>query len=359
VSIRRANGWVEGPRGAPFGLLGAILLTGFVEGIVAGHWQAFTTSPTLNARYSAQATLGAATRVPVLCFGDSQIKFGIDPRVIKERSGRPAFNLAVAGSPLPLSYFLFRRALEAGARPPSVILGLMTLAAEPDASIPLFAEFASLRDCLDLALSTGDPVLPVRILIARAFPSFRYRHAIRSQLLDGLVKAERQSRGASEHLALWNAHNGGEMVTPEPGKVVHLTSTEKSELYGNPWRVSALNANYFHRFMALAESRGINVYWVVAPIVPEAQKHRDELGLDAVHSKNLQALQAPHSNLVLLDARHAGFATEEFHDSCHLNQIGAERLSAAIGEAIAKGDGDASRIRDLATLLPKSNTLRR
>jgi hypothetical protein len=346
VSTRRTNGRT------PVGLLGAILLIGVVESVVAGRWQALSTTPTLNARYSGQASLGAATHVPVLCLGDSQVKFGIDPTVIQERSGRAAFNLAVAGSPLPLSFYLFQHALEAGARPSAVVVGSMTLAAEPEPSLPLFAEFATIRDCVDLGLASHGPILPARILLARALPSLRYRHAIRDRWL-GKAKTS-----TVDHLALWNAHHGGELVAPEPGKVVRLDADEKARLYGQPWRVSALNAAYFHRFMALAASHGITVYWVVAPIVNEAQKLRDELGLDAIHTKNLQALQASHSNMVLLDARHAGFTAEEFHDSCHLNQFGAERISAAVGDAIASGEGE-PRVKDLATLLPEKRPLRK
>ncbi len=339
----------------PVGLLGAILLIGVVESLIAGRSQALSTTPVLNARYSGQASLGAATHVPVLCLGDSQVKFGIDPTVIQERSGRAAFNLAVAGSPLPLSFYLFQHALEAGARPSAVVIGSMTLAAEPEPSLPLFAEFATIGDCLDLGLSSHDPILPARILLARALPSLRYRHAIRDRWLD---KPDASKTTASDHLALWKAHHGGELVEPVPGKVVGLDAEEKAKLYGQPWRVSALNAGYFHRFMALAESRGITVYWVVAPVVNEAQKLRDELGLDAIHTKNLQALQAAHSNMVLLDARHAGFTAEEFHDSCHLNRLGAERLSAAVAEAIASGEGE-PRVKDLATLLPEKRPPRK
>jgi len=60
----------------------------------------------------------------VLCFGDSQMKFGIAPHVVAARTGRPAYNLAIVGGQPPASYFLLRRALEAGARPSAVLFDL-------------------------------------------------------------------------------------------------------------------------------------------------------------------------------------------------------------------------------------------
>ena len=61
----------------------------------------------------------------VLAFGDSMVEFGVLPGVIAERSGLRAINLAVHDGSPAVSYFLLRRALEAGARPRAIVVDFM------------------------------------------------------------------------------------------------------------------------------------------------------------------------------------------------------------------------------------------
>ena len=72
--------------------------------------------------YGGRAASRRAPDAEILCFGDSMIKFGMAPRVLEDRLGRRAFNLALyAGSPTA-SYFLLRRPLESGAKPAAVLV---------------------------------------------------------------------------------------------------------------------------------------------------------------------------------------------------------------------------------------------
>jgi hypothetical protein len=105
-------------------------------------------------------------------------------------------------------------------------------------------------------------------------------------------------------------------------------------LFSQPWQVYSVWAKALRRTAALAEMHGVPVFWVIAPIIPEGQARRDALGFDAQHTRNLRAVMGRMPNVVVLDARHAGYPASAFFDSCHLNAQGARRLSAEIAEVI-------------------------
>src|SRR5262249_14227393 len=110
----------------PWGLVGLIGLVLALETFVARHEVGLMTYVALNARYAVDQTR-TLDDCQVLCLGDSQVKFGIDPWTIEGGSGFRARNLAIASSPTPTSYLLLRRALDAGARPSAILVGHMTL----------------------------------------------------------------------------------------------------------------------------------------------------------------------------------------------------------------------------------------
>src|SRR4051812_42261979 len=111
-------------RGArPWGTMGMIVVVATVELLVHRvEDRHFTTNAALSWAYGGRAADRKAAGRDVLCFGDSMVKFGVAPRVLEDRLGTKAYNLALyAGSPTA-SYFLLRRALEAGARPSAILV---------------------------------------------------------------------------------------------------------------------------------------------------------------------------------------------------------------------------------------------
>src|SRR5947209_8621239 len=86
----------------PWGLIGLIALVLGIESIVARHELGLMSYVALNARY-AVAEARTSDDCQVLCLGDSQVKFGLDPWTIEAGSGLRAKNLAIAGSPTPTS----------------------------------------------------------------------------------------------------------------------------------------------------------------------------------------------------------------------------------------------------------------
>ena len=332
-------------RRMPWGLVGLLGTIVLVESsFSAPRWAG---QLGLNCRFAAAEAATEARDAAVLVFGDSQAKVGILPEVVEQRLGRPTYNLAVLASPAPLSYFLLRRAITAGAAPEAIVVGHMTLAARPGRNTPHYAELLGPGEFLDLTFHHPDFNDLSPLILGRLLPSVRARLAVRrvivTALRDGTVPPGTiDAAGIWRH---WADRRGGYETPVQPGYDGRMEPELERTLYSIRWRVSSLNAGYFDRLVGLAERHHIKVFWLVAPIVPAAQRHRDALGLDAAHTRNLRALQARHPGLVVVDARRLGLSGEYFIDSCHLNARGARVLSARLADAIgAHLDGTPARL---------------
>ena len=76
-------------------------------------------------RWTGRAVSGEAKRAEILCFGDSLVKLSVIPSVVRERTGKRVYNLALSGSQGGDSYHPLKRALESGApRPEAVVVGV-------------------------------------------------------------------------------------------------------------------------------------------------------------------------------------------------------------------------------------------
>ncbi len=69
-------------RSLPWGLLGMVLLVFFVERYSASHEDAYLAWGTRTWKHAATAARVEGVGRDVLYFGDSQVKFGVLPRVI-------------------------------------------------------------------------------------------------------------------------------------------------------------------------------------------------------------------------------------------------------------------------------------
>src|SRR5690349_12466238 len=107
-------GGAAGPRrrgAVPAGLLGTLGLLLLVESFVATHPLRFLDVIGLSRRFSAEAAVREAPGHDVLLLGDSLVKVGLVPEVVRGRSGRSAYNLAAVSAPAPATYFVLRKAL--------------------------------------------------------------------------------------------------------------------------------------------------------------------------------------------------------------------------------------------------------
>jgi hypothetical protein len=269
------------------------------------------------------------------------MKFGFHPTEFERQTGLRAYNLAVPGTPPPLSRALLARALAAGARPRAIVFGHMTLGGEPRANLAVFSELLGPLECIELAQASQDSGLVAAILTRRLLPSLRYRESLQTSLLTriGHQPPIRGATPGSMARALWDnweTHRGAESKVRDDRFDGRMEPALERTLYSKPWGVHPAFEGYMRRTAALAAAYDIPVFWVIAPIVPEAQARRDALGHDADHTRNLRAIVARTRNVTVLDARRSGFPASAFIDSCHLNNEGAACLTAAIARAVSE-----------------------
>ena len=327
-----------GPRRLPpWGLVGMLGLVMAIEWTLAGHDLDFTAPWHWDWRVIGRA----ATRPDrvagkdVLLFGDSLVKFGVMPRILKERSGKVAYNFALHTGQTSSSYFMLRRALRAGARPSAVILDLTPhmLTHAPEINKHLWAELLTPAECLDLARTMGNPEFFTSTLLASALPSYKERHDIRAEAL-AWVKGQSVSRRKQIPMFRrnWKVNQGAQLMGDSPAPALNID--EWTDNLYNRWTPHSVNVAYLDRFLALARSEKIQVYWLLPPIHPGVQAKTEATGYDAEYTKFVQGVKARFPEAEVVDARHSGFAPDLFMDGAHLNRRGALQLSAALGELL-------------------------
>ena len=324
------------PKRLPSGLLGMIALIITMELIVAGRHLDFTTVAADDWRRTGEAAQAKAQGRDVLCFGDSLVKYGVLPRVIEAKTGLKAFNLAINGGPMPAEYFLLRQALDAGAKPKAIVADFfpLMLPDQPSGSIRVYPEFLTIRDALDLAWTTRDGDLGVAILLGKVFPSIRTRFEIRAAI-QGAFDGRRTSPWPRNRRvwSTWRDQFGAQPMAAAPGQPAADPALVAGLTPGH-WTVDPINAAYFERFVTLAESQGVPVFWIIPPLGPEIEAARVALGTAAAYSEFAHEAQVRHPGLSVLDARAAGYTGPCHSDPIHLNEPGAVAMSQDIARAV-------------------------
>ena len=313
-----------------------------VESCVAANWLTLTEPSALAWPLSREAASGEAKGASLLCFGDSLAKHGLLPEVLEDRLGMSSHNLALPASTAPAHYFLLRRALRAGARPRAVVVDYMPgmLTGTPPFGLPYWAGLVGPRDAVDLARSWPGGAFVSELAVRCLLPSFQSRWAVR----ESIVSAWRgkAARTVENNLMLrrnWRIHRGAQFTQDNLGWKGVPTQAEHDLHLSTRFWCHPVNRAYIHRFFALAESRGIRVYWLLPPVTPEIQRRRNESGADEKYTRFAREVVADHPGVTVLDARHSGYVHTRFVDSIHLTGKGALALSADVAEAIAAGDG--------------------
>jgi hypothetical protein len=331
------------------GLLGAIALVIAAESFVASHEaERFTTNTAASWRQTGRAA-GKASRCDVLCFGDSMVKFGLSPAVIEARTGWSAYNLAPYGGPPSASYLLLRRALAAGAKPRAVVVDFMPhlLAVTPRFHVRAWQEMVTPVEAADLAWSSRDAALFAELVVGRLLASARDRHEIRQSLrcaLDGGSYSAALAHFVTPLWRNWRLNRGGQVLAKN-GYDGQARPTDRA-LFPTDWKEDPDSAAYMHRFLALARSQRIPVYWLLPPLSPSTQQLRERLGRDAAYTSLVRSVQARYPNVIVVDARRSGFGREVFTDPVHLDRQGTIALSAALAGLLRRQDrpdGDTSR----------------
>jgi hypothetical protein len=327
------------PPRALLGMLGLVLA---IELFLDRHFADFADPIASDWRQSGRVAGGRARDCEVLCFGDSQVKLGVAPRVIEARSGRAGHNLALIGGQAPSAYFLLRRALEAGARPSAVVVDFMPnlLFQGPEYNARHWPQLLDLREGLDLARTARDPDLFARVALGRLLPSYPARDNLRASLiaaLGGQAKAEERRREAQFHVRNWRVNRGAMIMPPYPNRTDPVLWYHVN--FPRPWECDRVNLAYVCRFLALAGSRGVRVFWLLPPIDPDAQVLCERRGQEARFEAFLRNALDRHPNLSIVDARHSGYGRDVLLDAVHLNYRGAYALSADLAAVLRRGAG--------------------
>jgi len=366
-------------RGAvSWGLLGTLVLIAVVEWRLARNDVHLAGIGPLCWRGSRCATR-QALRSEILCFGTSLSKSGLLPRVIERRTGRSAYNLAVFSGPMASSYFLLRRALEAGARPVAVVIDAQDGPIDRDrrrerpealtSNWRTWPELLDLRDCLDLSWSARDAGFFTAIILAKKLPSYRSRFEIRSSIL-----AAFQGRSDSTWPeTVWFQRNltinqGAFVLARNPQSQARrredatlAASSRPGMRRGIRWARNKLSASYTRRFLDLAATHGVTVFWLLPPLSPEVQAQRERSGVDDYLTRCAQKAQSHSCPVIVLDGRHSGYDWRVFSDNSHLDRHGATTLSTDVAAAIRHSFAHPSAVprwvvlpayRDLATDFP-------
>jgi hypothetical protein len=323
----------------PWGLLGMLALVVVVEASIAGMRDDLVRPLGESWRFASTAAETRATGCDVLCLGDSLVKYGVLPRVIEARTGLRAYGLACSGGTTPSAFFLLRRALDSGARPRAIVVDFAALMPvdSPSPSLLNYPELATARDCLDLAWASGDPGFLGASMVAKALPSARFRFEIRTSVrvaLAGWSASERAS--VTSHRLIWARERGAQPT--EPGRFRHPQEAMLIEaLCPSAWACPPRDQAYIDRFLDLAGSYGIAVYWLLPPLAPEVHARRASRGSDASYERFARAVAAGHPNAVVLDARGSGYDDSVHADYLHLDRRGASVLSGDVATVLADG----------------------
>ncbi len=323
--------------GLPLGLLGMLALVAAVELTIQGRRLDFTTVWADDWRRTAEATAREARGRDVLCFGDSLVKYGVLPRVIEAKTGLRSYNLAINAGTMPSAYFLLRRTLESGVRPRAIVADFFALML-PDAprvSVRMYPELAGARDCLDLARTSADPSFLAATLTGKLLPSYKCRFEIRNSLV-GAFRGVRTSPWPAQAAvwASWKAEAGAQPM-PQPPARFPADPAILAQLNPGAWECDPINAEYFDRFLALARSENLPVFWLMPPLGPELQALRSSSGADAAYTRFAKLAMVRHPGLTILDARAAGYDATVHIDAIHLDRRGAEILTADLANHLA------------------------
>jgi hypothetical protein len=334
-NVRHNGRWPVGLLGA----LGMILLIDRLLGQVpcaAEHRSRLSSSWQTAIR----AASGPAAGAEILCFGDSLVKLGIQPRVLRARLGRSAYNLSVLGGQPPTSYLLLRRVLEDGHRPDALVVNFspLLLGMDPRVNLEWWAGLINGRERAELACRANDPALAASLFVQGVIGSWSSRETIRDALsLSAFEARGGDSRDQTIELAAlarnweWNL---GAQVAPRKFVPIEGSLPRPYDGPGWKWHPHPAHAYFVERFLAMAQERRIPVYWVLTPALCTWLERNTRVGTVGAYRRFVEQQVARFTVLTVLDAQRMAWEPSWFRDPIHLNRDGAVRLSMLVSAAI-------------------------
>jgi hypothetical protein len=299
------------------------------------------TAENWSARQSRRAASREALESEVLCFGDSLVKQGILPRVIEDRCGVRAYNLALGGGQAPSSFFLLRRALERGAKPSAVVVDFWAplMTSGPRHLLQQWPYLIGYRDAVDLAWHGRDADLLASITLGRILPSIRCRFTLRENVAAALDGASSRWRWEMPWVFRhWNIHRGANVIPNRLPGPVDYEAWRRG--YYERWHCEQVNQIYIQRFLELAQAHGIAVYWLLPPAMPGLQAACEQSGYDLANERFVRSWQSRFPGLTVIDGRHAEYDPAVFSDPNHLGRDGAFVFSTEVGRILRAAGAD-------------------
>lgn len=328
-----------GSRHLPLGLVGMVVLIIVVEFCLATRSLDFMGDAAYAWQWAAKAAGRDALGSEVLCLGDSLVKFGVAPRVIESRSGRSTFNLAVTGGRPANSYFLLRRALNAGARPSALIIDADWLTADPFEIPYLWPQLATPFEMVEMAWLGRNPRFLAYAGLSAVFPSVRGRYEIRSNIL-AATRGEATSFRVAANLSNrnWKA-NRGALIVPSTHQLSALSvqvidSTPPEAKIPGRWKAHRVNTAYLDKLLDLAQERQIPVFWLFPPHYQMLERYFERPNWSGIQRDFARKRLDRYPNLIIIDGLHAGYDRSVVMDVSHLNRNGAIAFSTAIGDIL-------------------------
>ena len=205
----------------------------------------------------------------------------------------------------------------------------------PEFNERLLPEFATLRECAELALAARHADLFARMALVKLLPSYRCREQVRDNIA-AAVGGREPPRNHEHFIEARNARvNRGAFHVPRVGYDGRVDRSD-DDLFPSSWACDPVSEAYVDRFLDLAGGRGIPVFWLIPPTSPAVAARRDEIGAEAAYTRFVKTVVARHPGVAVVDARDSSYPLEAFFDSTHLNRDGAVTLSADLADAIAR-----------------------
>jgi hypothetical protein len=349
--------WPPGAwRRMPLGLLGMVVIVALVERQIDRHPLEMNELQATSWRFAKNQARRQAPGAQILLFGSSVIKFGLHPAILEEKTGRPTFNLAVYGGQLTSSYYMFKHALEAGAKPAAVVIDChegpipKADADKPNEIVALnmrnWPEILTGWEAAELAWHGKFPSVLAATTVARLVPSVKSRHEIRGQVMAALDGKEEPTR--QKNLSLlrnWNMNKGAQVMTPNQSTVDDGAPLDSAaaELPEGQFVGNKFMEIYVRKFLDLARDHKIPVFWVMAPLSPAVLTMQHNGGFERFATDCANAVQKRYANVIVVDGRRSGYTSGAFSDKTHLNMTGNATLSEDLGEVIAARLSGAAR----------------
>jgi hypothetical protein len=324
----------------PWGLVATLGLVALAELFVSQSTLRFMNAAELDWMSSGQATAKVGNRFDILCFGDSMLKFGIAPRVLEAKRGRTVYNLALLDGKPVLTYLLFRRAIEAGARPSAVIVdfspeGLNQAPWHLLLNPHWNALLANPREAWELAWNYHDGEWFGHLVAARVLPSFRCRTQIRANVQAAFQGQSGPNTENNRPLVRNRKVNrGGIVLAKQPGFQGEVPQQCVGDLLNPEFVVRPAHARPVRKLLQLAAEHNITVYCLLMPNSARVIAARDASGVHARYDQFLHGLMAQFPNLSVIDARHAAYQDAVFVDPVHLDRDGAAALSGDVADVL-------------------------